>query len=380
MSSNKTRGSGNYFVRGDKIWVQGSIDGNFYRKSTGKDNNKVNMTWLLKQKPLQVLSNIIDKKVRLETIDLLNFEKFGYLTLESSSQNRSSDVQADYIRIFKNFILPSFQGFSIDKIKPIDIESWQNAKIFSHLSYYRRTRIRGIMNTIMDKAVKNGSIPTNPVKNADNISKKPAEKKKKVITYSPEEMQLILANSSGWLKVYFILAFTTGMRVGEILGLKWSDFDLEKGVLSLARTRTKGKENGSNDKKDHDRTIALFPNTVKELIQYESNKINEEYLFVSRDGEPWYDGKNIVKFHVKPLFKSIGIPYKTLRSTRASFITIMIDSAVSMSWIQSTVGHSRDSSVTIKYYFNNDTPAEHKKEIANLASQKLDQRLEMAAS
>lgn len=380
MSSNKTRGNGNYFVRGDKIWVQGSIDGNFYRKSTGKDNNKVNMTWLLKQKPLQVLSNIIDKKVRLETIDFLNFEKFGYLALESSSEKRSSEVQADYIRIFKKFILPSFQGFSIDQIKPIDIELWQNSKSFSHLSYYRRTRIRGVLNAIMEKAVRNSLIPANPVKNADNISKKPEEKKKKVVIYSSEEMKLILEKSSGWLKVYFMLAFTTGMRVGEILGLKWSDFDLENGVLSLARTRTKGKENGSNDKKDHDRVIALFPSTVEELTRFESKKINKEYLFVSRLNEPWYDAKNVAKYHVKPLFKSIGIPYKALRPTRASFITAMIKSTVSMSWVQSTVGHSRGSSITIKHYFDDDETIEHKKEVANLASQKLDQRLGMVAS
>jgi integrase len=51
--------------------------------------------------------------------------------------------------------------------------------------------------------------------------------------YTTSEIRLIIDGANGWLKVYFSLLFTTGMRVGEVLGLEWEHIDFENKIINL---------------------------------------------------------------------------------------------------------------------------------------------------
>lgn len=383
MSSNtKKRGEGRFYSRNEIIWVEGVIDGVFYRKSTGKRTSKLNLSWTKKQRPLDVLSNIIGKQAQREQLEDLDFERFGYRALQASEQSRSEETQKDYEKIFSKYILPYFKNYRIDQIKPMDIEAWQNPKksTFKHLSFDRRKRIRGVLNMVLSAAHRNGIIPSDPAKAALNIVKNEDElEEKRVAIYSASEIQKIINLSTGWLRIYFILSFTTGMRVGELLGLKWDDFELEEGLLYLKRTRTNGKEKGSNRKKNHKRTIALFPEVVTALREFHKNRIDETYLFVSNMNTPWSSTRHLIHNYVKPFFKENEIEYKKLKTTRASFITAMIKSQVPIAWLQSTVGHSKGSSITIKHYFDNEETIEEKKEQAVLAAQRMAQKVAISA-
>jgi integrase len=202
-----------------------------------------------------------------------------------------------------------------------------------------------------------------------------AERNRKIQVYSLSQIKTIIEQSEGWLKVYFLLSFTTGMRVGEILGLKWVDFDLEEGLLNLERSRNKGKEVGSSKTKDHERTIALFPEVLEELRYFATNPLHEEYLFVNTRQQPWYDSKALRKNAIEPFFTKHKIPYLKLKATRASCITNLVKAGVPLPFVQSMVGHSKGSRVTIKHYFDSDETIEEKKENALNAAAKLNQRL-----
>lgn len=377
-SKTKKRGEGRFYSRNEIIWVEGTIEGVFYRKSTGKRTSKLNLSWAKKQRPLDVLSNIIGKQADREKLEDLDFEQFGYRALSASAQSRSEETQKDYEKIFSKYILPYFKNYRLDQIKPIDIEAWQNPtrSSFKHLSFDRRKRIRGVLNMVLSAAHRNGLIPSDSSKAALNIVKNEDElEETRVAIYSVTEINKIINLSTGWLKIYFILSFTTGMRVGELLGLKWDDFELDEGLLHLKRTRTNGKEKGSNRKKNHKRTIVLFPEVVISLRDYYQKRIDNTYLFVSQMNTPWSTTRHLIHNHVKPFFEEHGIEYKKLKTTRASFITAMIKSQVPMTWLQSTVGHSKGSSITIKHYFDNEETIEEKKEQAMIAAQRLAQKV-----
>ncbi len=387
MSNSKSqRGNGRFYTRNGILWVEGTVEGKFYRKSTGKRASKLNLAWAEKQRPIDVLSKIIDNvKTKVETIDELDFEKFAYRVLEASSQSRGKEVQEDYENILRKFILPYFKNFPLDKIKPLDIEAWQNPKTssFKHLSFDRRKRIRGVLNLILSSAQKNLLIQFDPSALATKVAKtnEELEKEDKVIIYSTEEVRKIFEVSSGWLRLYFMISFMTGLRVGEILGLKWTDFDFEDGILYLQRSRTHGKEKGSTRTKNHKRQVVLFPQVLEELKRvFSEPHRHEEYVFVSRLNKPWYNSRHMIAKHVKPLFKEHGITYRHLKTTRANFITAMIKSAVSISWVQQQVGHSKKSSITIKHYFEADETIAEKKEIGSIASEKFSERLGIAKS
>ena len=62
----------------------------------------------------------------------------------------------------------------------------------------------------------------------------------KTKAYNVSEMRIILGNSSGWLKIFFELSFKYGLRTGECMGLKWSDFNFDNGYFRVQRSISKG--------------------------------------------------------------------------------------------------------------------------------------------
>jgi integrase len=365
----KPRGNGSFFVRGETIWVQGSIEGKFYRKSTGKKATKMNITWFKGQRPLAFLGNIINKNVREKSEYTIN--ELGYIAIDNSTQKRSKEVQKDYVSIFERLIIPFFEKYSLEDIGIKEIEAWE--KLHSNLSADRRRRIRRILNDIMKKALKYKLINDNPLSHADPITENFSETDElNTKAYTENEIRLILDNAEGWVKVYFSLLFTTGMRVGEVLGLEIVDIDFEKKAINLKQAITKGEIRKSSRQKNHKRQVSLMPDTLTLLTDYINELQSDRWVFVSEKNTPHYDNANIVKRHVKPLFKKIGVDYKTVKATRKSYVSMMYDSNIPESYIQANIGHTIGSAVTKKFYYKS---IHNNNDIATLASQAFDKKL-----
>jgi hypothetical protein len=144
----KTRGDGSFFVRGETLWVQGSIESKFYRKSTGKKATKMNIAWSSKQRPLEVLSKIVNKDVKQKSE--YTIKELGYIAIADTAGKRSKEVQDDYTSIFERPIIPFFEKYALEDIGIKEVESWE--KLHLKLSADRRRRIRRILNDILKKS------------------------------------------------------------------------------------------------------------------------------------------------------------------------------------------------------------------------------------
>jgi len=345
------RGDGGFKIRGNKIYVHGSINGKFYRKSTGKKVTPATKAWIKRADPLKVLAELVGE---IQTQAKTDLEGFGRSVLELHVKNKSEEYQKDVLSVFDNYILPVFKNIPLESIKPIDIINFIES-LRSELSSSRLKFVKIVFKIILDHAYDNELIEKNPfnaktVRSLDLTSTKKSKEKPK--SYTPEEVALILKEAHGWFKVFMDLAFKTGMRTGELRGLKWEDFDLENGILYLKRAISKSKivypkENGN---KNHYREIVLFPSTVKLLKSYYEVRPSDEWLFVNKDGSYIKQGKSIVDHHFKPLLKKIGVEYKTLKVTRHTHISIMKYAGADFTDIQKTVGHREGSCVTEKHY------------------------------
>lgn len=365
----KSRGDGSFFVRGETLWVQGSIEGKFFRKSTGKKATKMNISWSSKQRPLEVLGKIVSKGVKQKSE--YTIKELGYLAIEDSAGKRSEEVQKDYTSIFERLIVPFFEKYALEDIGIKEIESWE--KLHSNLSADRRRRIRRILKDILKKAVRYKLINENPLNDAEPITETFSEDDEAIIkAYTTSEIRLIIDSAEGWLKVYFALLFTTGMRVGEVLGLEITDIDFERKVINLKQSLTQGKIKKSSRQKNHKREVHLMPEALTLLQEYVENTKSERWIFVSKKNTPHYDNANIINRHVKPLFKKIGVEYKTVKATRKSYVSIMYDSNIPESYIQTNIGHVVGSAVTKKFYYKS---IHNNSEIATLASQELEKKL-----
>lgn len=353
MNNIKTKGDGGFKVRGNIVYVYGSIDGIFYRKSTRKKLTPQVKQWIKKANPLEVLNNLIGKQKK--QILSNDFEKFGYMVLDITSSKRKQPSQDELEGLFKNRIIPTFKRFRLEDIKPLDIVSLLESQK-KEICADRVKKIKNLLNTIFDYAFDNDLVEKNPVQARSVKSVDLSYTPKNTKAYTTEEISLILDNAKGWFKIFMELSFKLGLRTGECMALKWSDFDFDTEKLSLQRSITKGvitEQNiNSSSNKNHFRKIQLFPDLVKLLKNYYQLRPSDEWLFINKDGRYYRESKTIVDYHLKPLLKKINIEYKTLYATRRSYASVMSYGGENLEDIQKVMGHSKGSKITEKHYID----------------------------
>ena len=351
--NNYIKGDGVFKIRGNRIYVHGTIDGIFYRKSTGKKVNPANKIWIKKANPLKVLAEILEKDnpLKIKT----DLESFGLSVLELTSSKRAIETQKDILRIFNNKILPYFCNFRMEDIKPIDIVKFLEIQK-TQLSADRVRRIKNTFCLILDFAEENELILKNPIhtRSVSQVDLSYSVKNKKA--YNTDEIRLILDNAKGWFKVFMDISFKLGLRTGETMALKWDDINLKTGTLSLKRSITRGviteQNENKNSNKNHFRDIQILPSTLELLNSYYSIRPSDEWLFINKDGKYYKESKTIVDYHLKPLLKKIGVEYKTLYATRHSYASIMKYAGENLESIQKVMGHSIGSNITQKHYID----------------------------
>ena len=150
-----------------------------------------------------------------------------------------------------------------------------------------------------------------------------------------------------------LLAATTGMRRGEILGLRWSDVDLEAGAISVRQIRTvaRSKVITLTPKTERGaRTIAVDPQTIAALDSYRVLQIEErlrcgpEYhdagglVFTQADGSAIHPERFSSWF--KRRCQESGLPRIRLHDVRHSYVTALLAAGVPLKVVSQRIGHS----------------------------------------
>ncbi|MDP2893345.1 MAG: tyrosine-type recombinase/integrase [Sulfurimonas sp.] len=345
-----SRGDGKLYLRGNMIWVQGSINGKLYRKSTNKIYSSFTKKWFENARAMDVLKEMIEEETSLLSLKNISFEKFGLEVITLTSVNRGEATQKDILRIFKKHIFPYFKHYAMSDIKPFDIVKFTEQQK-EKFSGDRAKRIKNVLGLILSYAHDNELIEKNPMetRTVKGIGFDTTPQDQRV--YTTDEVNKILSNAYGWLRVFLEISYTSGLRVGEAMALQWEDFDLDNGLMSISRSISKGKIIvGSSGKKNHNRLIPLLPRTLEVLKSYFQVRPSNEWLFINKDGRVFLESKTIVNYHFKPFLKEIGVEYKTLQATRRTYASIMDFGGNTLSDTKSVMGHSENSTIINKHY------------------------------
>ena len=167
--------------------------------------------------------------------------------------------------------------------------------------------------------------------------------------FSVEEVQRILASAPEPYHTFYWLAVETGMRAGELCGLRVSDFDLERGLLSVRQSVWRGKFQ-SPKSENAVRCFSLSPRLMAHIADFLKRwKPNENGLFfATRNGTPW-DANLLVKRKLYPLLDSLEIERGGLHAFRHTNSTLMDRLSVPLKVRQERLGHS-DPSLTLGVY------------------------------
>ena len=214
----------------------------------------------------------------------------------------------------------------------------------------------------LGRAAKKGVIPHNVARDADP----PTIQKKERPTLDLDGLELFFGAANGErLEALWIVWCLTGLRPGEILGLKWADVRLPKdgsdGELLIRRswsaTRT-GAVMRETTKTGKGRPVSLLPEAtaalsahrtryLEELVKYRTlweaawskNPEYRDLVFPSRAGTP-LDHGNVNRQQFKKLLRKAGLPPMRPYDIRHSFATLWIESGESAEVLQKVLGHS----------------------------------------
>src|SRR5919107_4304262 len=252
-------------------------------------------------------------------------------------------------------ISPAFGTLKLSKLTAAHIQSLYAAKLRDGLKPASVRYIHAVLHRALGQAVRFNLIAVNPASSVDP----PKIRQDEITPLDAEQTRTLLdAAKSDTHEPLYVLSLTTGLRMGEALGLKWSDIDLDRGTLrvnrQLQRIRRDGEKSGtlefSEPKNASRRTLDLPQRAVEALRSHRKEQMEEQLragsewqdnglVFVSIKGTP-LDAQNIVNRHFKPLLKRAGLPVIRWHDLRHTCATLLLGRSVHPKLVQHLLGHA----------------------------------------
>lgn len=270
-----------------------------------------------------------------------------------------------YEAICRLHVKPKLGHLPLSKLRPLHLQNLYSAKLEpggaadgkGTLSKTSVLHLHRVLHEALAVAVRLQLIPSNP---ADAVRPpRPVRPEMKVLTEA--ETGAILKAAQGTPLYYPILiAATTGLRRGELLGLRWGDVDLETGTVSVRQSlqcTSRGLAFTNPKTTKSRRTVALPPLATKALKEHRAAQSQERLLrgrewvdhdlvFCAGDGRPWNPSTFSNQFHDFTSKSRFPIRFHDLRHTHA---TQLFRAGVHPKMVSERLGHS-NVGITLDQY------------------------------
>jgi integrase len=280
-----------------------------------------------------------------------------WLTAREGSIRPKTHYQ--YRQIVEQHINPVLGDIKINELQPVEIQAFYNKKIESGTGVRTVRIIHSVLHCALNHALKLGIIYRNP---SDVVYKPKTEKREMEILDEDQVRMLLIAAKGKRLEALYKVAVTTGLRKGEILGLKWSDLDWDTHQLNVQRQVQRVPEKGitfSHPKTSAGRRmIILGSDTISALKDHQKRQwVDREFkgdkwqdydlIFPSSIGTPLSQSNHNREF--KQLLKDANLPNIRFHDLRHTAASLMLKQGVSVKVVQERLGHS-DAAMTLNVY------------------------------
>ena len=259
-----------------------------------------------------------------------------------------------YRRDITNHVIPYLGEKPLRKVTAADLRSLYQKllergriKGGNHAAGLSPTTVRSIHNIIhhaLRTAAENGLLPANP---ADAVTPPKAVSQAKKILNHDQLDTFKAAVQQDWIwRDFFLTELTTGLRRGELCGLKWSDFDETAGTLNVCRTiharKGGGVEEGTTKTYAGTRTI-LLPSSTAQLLRERKKSALTEWIFPDPLSPEKPVSPGSAYRRLKGLLEESGLPDLRFHDLRHTFATHALASGVDAKTLSGILGHTKAS-------------------------------------
>jgi len=346
----------NLFNRGNKLWIRFSINGENIRKPLNLDDTKPNrklaLTQIIPQMILKVSTGEFFENTIVKTIPTV--DEYMKVSFELQKGNRCNTTKYGYQKSYDRHIKPIFGNLPLDKITSNQITFWQNnLQEKEKLARATIVRIRTMINTMFEDAIENEIISFNPVTKAKKLKETENSKVKRVKLkpFNTDEIKSVLDGAKNQSRNLLATLFFTGLRAGELIGLKWDCIDLKNKVMSIRRQIVHGEEKEVLKTAKSCRTVPIIDALIPFLLeQYKVTGAQKSFVFLTeRTNKHFHNASKIRdQIWIKAL-KNANVSYRNLHQTRGTFISTLISNGEDINYVSKIAGHE-NVKVTLERY------------------------------
>jgi integrase len=272
----------------------------------------------------------------------------GWLNGPAKSSVKPSTFES-YERMIRNHIEPALGHRKLKALAPDHVQYFYQSKLDAGLAPGTVRLMHGILHKALEQAVKWGSVPRNVCKTTTPPKPNPEE----IHPLDAEQVKRMLeAARANRLEALYVLAVTAGLRIGELLGFKWEDLDLDAGTLHVRRTRSQAKSGPifTTPKNGKGRSIRLTRRAVEALKSHKAAQNAERFklgdlwednglVFSTTAGRP-LDFRNVATASFKPLLRRAGLQDIRFHDLRHTCATLLLSRGHHPKLVQELLGHS----------------------------------------
>jgi integrase len=261
---------------------------------------------------------------------------------------------ANYRLMIRRHISPALGRVKLERLTAAHVQSLYASKLRDGLKPSSVRYIHAVLHRALEQAVRFHLIPFNPASRVDP----PKVRQDEIAPLDAEQARRLLDAAKGDpLEALYVVSLTCGLRIGEALGLRWTDIDLDAGTLRVSRQLQRmrrldgkpGKLVFSEPKNASRRTLDLPQRALGALRTHRKRQLEERVgarlyedsglVFATGIGSP-LDAQNVVNRHFKPLPKRAGLPDIRWHDLRHTYATLLLARGTHPTYVQKSLGHA----------------------------------------
>lgn len=286
---------------------------------------------------------VLNEYRKLQGIEVKNrkigFKDFSRSYLQDYIMTSRRNWQSDKYRLDK--LNAYFVDADLREITPLMIERFRKSRLQAGNARSTTNRFLAVLKRLFSIAIQEGYAETNPVKAVKFFSEKDRLIQR---VLSADEEARLLGASSARLRPILITALNTGMRLGEILNLRWREINLDDRTI-----RVEGTKSGRL------RFIPINSVLFEELVAWKGRNGQSPYVFPNNGtGKPY----TLIRRSFLTACKKAEITGFRFHDTRHTFASRLIAKGVDIETVKSLLGHF--SVVVTQRYIHSNEEAQKK--------------------